>query len=75
MVSNGCMTTEHPIRQWLTDMGWNQARLARAAGVSDSLLSKYLAGQVDLSADSARAIKEVTGLSLDQVFARVGGGR
>ena len=56
-------------------MGWNQARLARAAGVSDSLLSKYLAGQVDLSADSARAIKEVTGLSLDQVFARVGGGR
>jgi transcriptional regulator with XRE-family HTH domain len=75
MVSNGCMTTEHPIRQWLADSKWNQARLARAAGVSDSLLSKYLRGEVDLSADSARAIREVTGLSLDQILARVGGGR
>jgi transcriptional regulator with XRE-family HTH domain len=69
------MARVHPIQRWLKDHNSKQRSLAEQAGIEASSLSRHLSGKQRLSVESAEAVREVTGLSLDQIFARVGVGR
>ena len=65
------MRAKHPIEGWLADHGTSQRALAEQAGIDHSTLSRYLGGRRALSVDAARALREVTGLSLDAILAPV----
>ena len=65
------MRTKHPIEGWLADHGASQRALAEQAGLDHSTLCRYLGGRRALSVEAARAIRDVTGLSLDAILSPV----
>ena len=65
------MRAKHPIEGWLADHGTSQRALAEQAGLDHSTLCRYLGGRRALSVDAARALREVTGLSLDAILSPV----
>ena len=49
----------------LVRLGWNQQKLSRASGVSDSEVSRILAGKSNPGLENANRLAKAVGLSLD----------
>lgn len=49
----------------LVRLGWNQQKLSRASGVSDSEVSRILAGKSNPGLENAQRLAKAVGLSLD----------
>ena len=52
------------IRRWLADEGVSQRHLARLSGVPQPILSRFLAGEADLTLKSAGRLMQVMGIML-----------
>jgi len=65
------MSTVHPIKQWLEATGRRQSELARLAGIDQALLSRIISGKQLVSAETAIAIADATGIKTD-VLVRLG---
>lgn len=54
------------VEEWLEDMGWTQANLARHLDCSRKHVSELIAGRVALTPDYARRLERVTGTPADR---------
>ena len=61
-------TEWHPLKRWRYEHGMNQVQFGMAIGVSAVQVSRIEARFATPSAKLTRRIREVTGLSLDEIF-------
>lgn len=62
------MAGESPITLWREERGLTQRALAKAAGISPSMLNEVEKGKRAPSLPTARALAEVLGVGLDDLF-------